>query len=97
MVYDISYETLIGAKPLGITLDKVDEFIKTYDETRHLVVFGPEKCNAIYNSIRYMISQKSVITYVFMIHIITWCTLWQFLIKTETATTIALHWNKEQL
>ena len=65
MVYDISNETLIGAKPLHIAFDKVDEFIETYDETRYVVVFGPEKCDVIYNKIRYMISQKSVIAYVF--------------------------------
>ena len=27
LVYDISYKTLIGAKPFGITFDKVDNFV----------------------------------------------------------------------
>ena len=39
-------------------------FIRVYDGTRYLVLFGPEKYDVIYNRIRYMISQKSVITYV---------------------------------
>ena len=52
-------------KPLPIWFDKVDGFIRVYDETRHLVLFGPQKYGAIYNSIRYLISQKSGITYVF--------------------------------
>ena len=39
-------------------------FIRVYDGTRYLVLFGPEKYDVIYNRIRYMISQKSGITYV---------------------------------
>ena len=44
-VYDISYKTLIGAKPLRIRFDKVDGFIRIYDGTRYLVLFDPEKCD----------------------------------------------------
>ena len=43
---------------MRISFDKVDGF------TRYLVWFGPEKCDAIYNKIRYLISQKIGITYV---------------------------------
>ena len=64
LIYDISYKTLIGTKPLHIRFDKIDEFIKIYDGTRYLVLFIPEKYNAIYNKIRYLISQKNGITYV---------------------------------
>ena len=64
MVYNISYKTLIGAKPMRIKFDKVDGFIRVYDGIRRLVLFGPEKYNAIYSRIRYVISQKSCITYV---------------------------------
>ena len=32
----------MGAKPLRITFDNVDGFIKIYDGTRSLVLFGPE-------------------------------------------------------
>ena len=30
-VYDISYKTLIGAKPLRIRFNKIDGFIRLYD------------------------------------------------------------------
>ena len=39
MFYDISYKTLIGAKPLRIRLNKIDGFIIVYDGTRYLVLF----------------------------------------------------------
>ena len=65
LVDDISYKTLIGAKPLYIRFDKVDGFIRAYDGTRYLVLFGPEKYDAFYNRIRHLLSQKSSITYVF--------------------------------
>ena len=59
MVYNISHKTLIrGAKPLRIRFDKIDEFIRVYDGLRYLVLFGSEKYHAIYNRIRYLISQK---------------------------------------
>ena len=59
----MSYKTLIGVKALHIRFDKVDVF-RVYDETRYLVFSGPEKYDAIYNRIRYLISQKRGITYV---------------------------------
>ena len=62
----MTFRTKIGAKPLRIRFDKVDEFIKFYDgPDRYLALFDPENCDAIYNSIRYLISQDSGITYVF--------------------------------
>ena len=62
MIYDISYKILIGAKPLPIRFDKVDGFIRVYDGNRYLVLFDPEKYDAIYNRIRYLIGVKSGIT-----------------------------------
>ena len=56
---------MIGPKSLQIRFDKLGGFIRVYDGTRHLVLFGPEKYDAIYNTTRYLISQKSGITYVF--------------------------------
>ena len=44
---------------------KLDEFIRVYEGTRYLLLFDPEKYDAIYNRIRYLISQKSGITYVY--------------------------------
>ena len=65
MIYDISYKTLIGAKPLRIRFDKTHGFIRIYDWTKYLVLLGPEKYDAIYNRIRYVRSLKSGITDVF--------------------------------
>ena len=57
LVHDISYKTLIGAKPLRIRFDKVDGFIRNYDGTRYLILFDPEKHDTIYDKIRYLIGQ----------------------------------------
>ena len=43
LVYDISYKTLIGTKPLRIRFKKVDGFIRVYDGTRFELLFGGEK------------------------------------------------------
>ena len=43
LVFNISYKTLIGAKPLRIRFNKVDGFIRVYGGTRYLVLFGTEK------------------------------------------------------
>ena len=64
LVYNISYKSLIGAKPLHISFNKVDRFIRVFDGTRYLILFGPEIYDAIINSIRYLIGVKSSITYV---------------------------------
>ena len=58
MIYNISYKTLIDPKPLRIRFDKIDGFIRTYDLTRYLTLFGSQEYEAIYNIIRYLISQK---------------------------------------
>ena len=53
LVCDISNKTLTGAKPLHIRFNKVYGFIRAYDGTKYLVLFGPEKYYDIYNRIRY--------------------------------------------
>ena len=67
MIYDILYKTLIGPKPFRIRFNKIDEFIRIYDGTKYLILFGSKTYGAIYNRIRYIISisLKSSITYVF--------------------------------
>ena len=65
LIYNILYKSFIGAKPLHVRFDKMDGFIRVYDGSRYLVLFGLEKYDAIYNRIRYFISQKSSITYIF--------------------------------
>ena len=64
-LYEISYKTLFGSKPMCIRFDKIDEYIRGYDGIRYLTLFGTEKYDAIYNRIRYLISQKSGITFAF--------------------------------
>ena len=68
MIYDISYKTLIGLKPLRIRFDKIDGFIRIYDGTRYLTLFCSEKYDAIYDRIRYLMSLKSGITYIFSLY-----------------------------
>ena len=41
LIYDISYKTFMGTKPLHIRFEKIDGFIKIYDGIRYLVLFGP--------------------------------------------------------
>ena len=43
----------------------MDGFIRIYNRTRYLTLFGSEKYEAIYDRIRYLISLKSGITYIF--------------------------------
>ena len=52
LVYDISYKTLFGSKPLRIRFDEVDGFIRVCNEARYLTLFGSK----IYNKVRYLIS-----------------------------------------
>ena len=86
MFYDISYKTLIDPKPLRIRFNEIDGFVKVYDETRYLVLLGPEKYDATYNRIRYLISIKSGITYIFSHYFKEnqiWF-LWFFTYRTKT-------------
>ena len=65
LIYGISYNTLIPSKPLGTRFDKIDGILKIYDGTRYLTLFGAKKFDAIYDRIRYLISLKSCIAYIF--------------------------------
>ena len=49
---------------MRIVYDKIDGFIRIYDETISLVLSIPKKYHAIYNRIRYLISLKNGITYI---------------------------------
>ena len=50
----------MDTKPFNIRFNKIDGFI------RYSLLFGPETYDAIYNRIRYLISLKSGITYIFL-------------------------------
>ena len=65
LIYDISCKTLIDSKPLRIRFDNIDRFIKIYVRTRYLALFGSEKYEAIYNRIRYVISQSKLTLMIF--------------------------------
>ena len=39
LIYDVLYKTFIDTKPLHIMFDKVDDFIRDYDETKYLNAF----------------------------------------------------------
>ena len=45
-------------KPFCIKFDKIDGFIKIYDPTGYLLLFGHEKYDVIYDEIRYLTSEK---------------------------------------
>ena len=61
LIYDTSYKTFIGSKPLGIRFDQINGFIKIYDRTRYLVLFGSGLYDTICNEIKYLISEKRCI------------------------------------
>ena len=63
MIYEISYKTLIGSKPLRIGFDKIDGIIRIHDRSRYLTLFGTKKYDTIYDKIRYLINIKRSITY----------------------------------
>ena len=50
---------------MQIRFNKIEWFIRVYDESRYLVLFDPEKFDATYNRSRYLIGLKSGMTYVF--------------------------------
>ena len=63
LVYNVSYKTLVDAKLLHVSLDKIDGLIRVYDGVRYSVLFGNEKYDFIYNRIRYLIGVKNGIVY----------------------------------
>ena len=50
---------------MRIRFDHIDGLVRIYDGIIYLTLFGSEKYQAIYNRIRYLISIKSAITYIF--------------------------------
>ena len=64
--YNISYKFLICAKPLSIRFNKVNRFIRDYDQAKYLISFGDDKYDATYNRIRYLRGVKSGIACFFL-------------------------------
>ena len=50
---------------MRIRFNKIEWFIRVYDESTYLVLVDPEKFDATYNRSRYLIGLKSDMTYVF--------------------------------
>ena len=62
-VYDISYKTSTGPKPLHIRFNKIDGFIIVLDgNIKHLILFDYGLFNKISDKIKYLISKKSGVT-----------------------------------
>ena len=51
LIYNISHKNWVAAKTFRIRFDKIDGFIRVYDGTRYLVLFGSEKYDFIYYKI----------------------------------------------
>ena len=51
LIYNISYKTLIDSKPFRIRFDKINGFIRIYDGTRYVTLFGSDKYGAIYDNV----------------------------------------------
>ena len=49
LVHNISYKNLIDAEPFHIIFNKLDGFIRVYDGTKYLTLFGSEKFYFICN------------------------------------------------
>ena len=54
---------MIGAKLLCTRFDKIDEFIRFYDGTKYLVLFGAKKYDFIYDRVRYLKEIKTDIIF----------------------------------
>ena len=55
LIYKISYNTLIGLNHLRIRFNNMEGFIRVYEGTRYLVIFGSENYDASFNMIRYQV------------------------------------------
>ena len=61
LIYDISYKTSTGAKPLRFMVDKIEAFLKVHNRIRYLVLFDYGWCDEICNNIKYLTSEKVVL------------------------------------
>ena len=67
-VYNISYKSPTGPKPLRITFNKIDGFIISLDgKIKHLVLFDYGLFDKICDKIEYLISKKVVLQIVLII------------------------------
>ena len=50
---------------MHIRFSKLDRFIRNYDGSKYLLLFGLEKYDTVYVGIRYLIGTNSSLTYIF--------------------------------
>ena len=62
MIYDISYKTSTGAKPLPDKFDEIDEFINIHDRIRYLVLFDCGWFDKVCDRIKYLINKENGVT-----------------------------------
>ena len=62
LIYDISYGTSTGPKPLRTRFDKIEEFIEIHDQIKYLVLFDYRYCDKNCDNTKYLISETSGIT-----------------------------------
>ena len=62
LIYGTSCKTSTGAKPLRISFNKIDGFIKIHNNIRYLVLFDYGYCDKICDRIKYLIRESSGIT-----------------------------------
>ena len=63
ILYNISYKTSTGPKPLRIGFDKIDGVLISHDsKIKHFILFDYELFNKFWDKIKYLISKKSGIT-----------------------------------
>ena len=58
LVYIVSYKMSTDSKSLRIRFNKIDGSTRDSDGTKHLILFGSEKYDSIYDRIRYLLSVK---------------------------------------
>ena len=71
LMYDVLYKTMIGAKPLDIMFDKVNGFIRDYDEVKYLVLFVLEKYDTFFDRIIYKNKTKKSVFFLILMSKLT--------------------------
>ena len=66
-VYDILYKTLFGSKPLQISFDEVDGFIRVYDGIVYLALFVPENMMSFAIELDILFAKKVILHMFFLI------------------------------
>ena len=63
-VYDILYKTLFGSKPLQISFDEVDGFIRVYDGIVYLALFVPENMMSFAIELDILFAKKVILFFI---------------------------------